>query len=264
MKPSGGMGSSASGIDAPGEPSARGSAPGEPALARPRYPIVDEMTHRLWAWMLSHRCFYLFSAVVLLLVLLPLFENSDQGKLLFTTMNLVVLVTSVATFGRSRFTFWVALLLAVPAFALLVMSYLAGSSDYLAWSWRFSVGVFVVTIAHLVRYLLRAGGPEGATVDRLYGGAAAYLLLGLLWAHLYALREHYAPGSFAGLDPNAELHVADLVFLSFSSLTTAGGAGLVPQGKAARMLVLLEPVAGTLYIGAFVARLVGMYGGSRR
>ena len=61
------------------------------------------------------------------------------------------------------------------------------------------------------------------TIDRLYGGAAAYLLLGLLWCYFYALREHYSPGSFAGLGPHKSLHIADLVFFSFGSLTTAGG-----------------------------------------
>jgi hypothetical protein len=40
--------------------------------------------------------------------------------------------------------------------------------------------------------------------------------------------------------------------------------GLVPQGKAAQILVLLEEVVGTLYMGAFVARLVAMYAGGRQ
>jgi hypothetical protein len=31
------------------------------------------------------------------------------------------------------------------------------------------------------------------TIDRLYGGAAAYLLLGLLWSHFYAI--HLCPPS---------------------------------------------------------------------
>ena len=60
------------------------------------------------------------------------------------------------------------------------------------------------------------------------------------------------------------LHIADLVFFSFGSLTTAGGGDLVPQGKAAQMLVLLEEVMGTLYMGAFVARLVTMYSCGRQ
>jgi hypothetical protein len=84
-------------------------------------------------------------------------------------------------------------------------------------------------------------------------------MLGLLWCYFYALREHFAPHSFAGLGPSKVLHIVDLVFFSFGALTTAGGGGLVPQGKAVQTLVLLEEVVGTLYMGAFVARLVAMY-----
>jgi hypothetical protein len=144
-----------------------------------------------------------------------------------------------------------------------VASHFAGGGP-LAWSWRFSVGVFVLTLVHLVLYVLRPVGPEEMMIDRLYGGAAAYLLLGLLWCYFHAIREHMAPDSFAGLGPHQALHIADLVFFSFGSLTTAGGGDLVPQGKAAQMLVLLEELAGTLYMGAFVARLVAMYSSGPR
>jgi hypothetical protein len=220
--------------------------------------------HERKAWLDAHRGFLLFASLVLLLVLVPFFERSELGQWLFAAMNLVVLTVSVMALGRSRAWFWVAVMLAGPAFFLLVGAYLSGSHDVLAWSWRFSVGVFFATLAHLVRYVLRPEGPEGIPVDRLYGGAAAYLLIGLLWCYLYALREHYSPGSFSGLDPGLHQRVADMVFLSFASLTTGGGADIVPQGKAARTLVMLEQIAGTLYLGAFVARLVGMYGARRR
>jgi hypothetical protein len=206
----------------------------------------------------------LFATLLLLLVLLPMFQNSEEGKLWLTAMNLPVLVSSVVTLGRSRVFFWVALTLAGTTLGLLVASHFEGGSGYLAWSWRFSVVVFIVTLIHLVRYVLRPGGPEEMMIDRLYGGAAAYLLLGLLWCYFYVIREHFSPGSLSGIDSSKPLHIADLVFCSFGSLTTAGGGGFVPQGKAAQMLVLLEELAGTLYMEAFVARLVSMYSSARR
>jgi hypothetical protein len=226
--------------------------------------MADKTRHPVQAWIMSNPCFYLFAALLLLLLLLPMFQDSEEGKLWFTAVNLPVLVSSVATLGRARFAFWVALLLAGPAFGLLVASHFTSNNDYLAWSWRFSVGVFVVTLAHLVHYVLRPEGQRGLTIDRLYGGAAAYLLLGLLWCYFYAIREHLSPNSFAGLGPNKALHIADLVFFSFGHLTTAGGGDLLPRGKATQMLVLLEEVAGTLYMGGFVARLVSMYSNGHR
>ena len=225
--------------------------------------MAEKTRHQVQAWIMSNPCCYLFAALLLLLLLLPMFQDSEEGKLWFTAMNLLVLVSAVVALGRSRF-FWVVFLFAGLAFGLVVASHVTGDSGYLAWSWRFAAGVFVVTLVYLVRYVLRPAGAEGMTIDRLYGGAAAYLLIGLLWCYFYALREHFAPNSFAGLGPSKALHIADLVAFSFGSLTTAGGGGLVPQGKAAQMLVLLEEVTGTLYMGAFVAKLVAMYSGGRQ
>jgi Ion channel len=226
--------------------------------------MAHQTRHPVQALIMSNPCFYLFMALLLLLILLPMFQNSEEGKLWFTAMNLPVLVSSVVTLGRSRLLFWVALLLAGTAFGLLVASHVGEGSRYLPWSWRFSVVVFVLTFVHLGHYVLRPAGPEGMTIDRLYGGAAAYLLLGLLWCYFYAIRADLSPGAFSGMGPNQALHIADLVFFSFGSLTTAGGGDLIPQGKATQMLVLLEEVTGVLYMGAFVARLVAMYGDGRR
>lgn len=41
---------------------------------------------------MSNPCFYLFAVLLLLLILLPLFEDSDVGKLWFMVMNLLPLL----------------------------------------------------------------------------------------------------------------------------------------------------------------------------
>jgi hypothetical protein len=133
--------------------------------------MLEKPSNPLQAWIMSNPCFYLFAALLLLLILLPMFQNSEAGKLWFTAMNLPVLVSALVALGRSR-SFWVALLLACPTFGLLVLSHFAGGSTYLAWSWRFSIAVFAVTLIHLVRYVLRPAGPDGMTIDRLYGGGS--------------------------------------------------------------------------------------------
>jgi hypothetical protein len=106
--------------------------------------MADKTGHPVWTWVMSNPCFYLFAALLLLFILLPMFQNSEEGKLWFTAMNLPVLVSSVVTLGRSRVFFWVALLLAGAAFGLLVASHFAEGGGSLAWSWRFSVVVFAV------------------------------------------------------------------------------------------------------------------------
>jgi hypothetical protein len=217
------------------------------------------MAHRpvqpIRAWMPHLSCFYLFLALILLILLLPAFDHSATGQLWFSAASLLVLVMSLVTFGRSRFTLWAALLLVGPALVLLVLFHATGHRMYQVWSRRFSVVVLVATLVPLLRYVL---GPEVMTRDKLFGGTASYMLLGLLWCYFYALAEHFSPGSFDGL-PSGPVHVADMVFLSFGTLTTGGLADIVPREKMVHTLVILEELTGTLFMAVVVARLVASY-----
>lgn len=207
------------------------------------------------AWLPHHRCFYLFLVLIMLIVLLPAFDRSELGQVWFSIVSLLVLVASLVALGRSRYTLWVALLLVGPALLLLVLSHATNDAGYRVWAWRFSIVVLVATLVPLLRYVL---GPEAMTLDKLFGGAAAYLLLGLLWCYLYALVEHFSPGSFDGL-PSGPPHVADMVFLSYGTITTGGLADIVPRGKTVHALVILEELTGTLFMAVVVARLVAAY-----
>ena len=202
-----------------------------------------------------HHCFYLFLVLVLLIVLLPAFDHSKSGQQWFSIVNLLVLVTSLVAIGRSHYTLLVALLLVAPALLLLWLSQATGDAGYRVWFWRFSIAVLIATLVPLLRYVL---GPEVMTLDKLFGGAAAYLLLGLMWCYFYALAEHRSPGSIEGL-PSGPTHVADMVFFSFGALTTGGQADIVPRGKTVHALVILEQLTGTLFMAVVVARLVASY-----
>ena len=202
-----------------------------------------------------HHCFYLFLVLLLLIVLLPVFDRSKAGQQWFSIVNLLVLVTSLVAVGRSRYTLLVAILLAAPALLLLWLSETTGDAGYRVLSWRFSIAVLVATLVPLLRYVL---GPEVMTIDKLFGGATAYLLLGLLWCYFYALAEHRSPGSLEGL-PSGSTHVADMVFFSYGTLTTGGLADIVPRAKAVHALVILEQLTGTLFMAVVVARLVSSY-----
>ena len=50
----------------------------------------------------------------------------------------------------------------------------------------------------------------------------------------------------------------ELLYLSFTTLTSVGLSDIVPVFAHARSLVILEQVAGVLYVALVVARLVGL------
>ena len=56
-----------------------------------------------------------------------------------------------------------------------------GESRFLLHSWTFGAALYAVTIAYLLRYVFQR---DVMTADKLYGDAAAYLMLGALWLSL--------------------------------------------------------------------------------
>jgi hypothetical protein len=97
--------------------------------------------------------------------------------------------------------------------------------------------------------------PGPITFHRIQGAVAAYLVLGILWAHVYALLAHLHPGAFSGPLSPADGPRAFFYF-SFVTLTTVGYGDVLPVHPAARSLAMLEAVTGSLYLSILVARLV--------
>jgi hypothetical protein len=68
------------------------------------------------------RCFYLFVAVLVLVMAVLLLEPTPRGRLLVNAINLLVLVAAVAAVGRTPLSFVIALLLAAPAFVFQLLA----------------------------------------------------------------------------------------------------------------------------------------------
>jgi hypothetical protein len=204
--------------------------------------------------LLTHRCTFLFFALLLLLVTLPLMINSAHGRIVANVINIFILLAAVAAVGRTRLTFVVAVLLALPVVGFQVLSFARADPGYLVWSWVFAAGFYFMTLALLLRYVLL---PDVMNADKLYGAAAAYLMLGIIWAYFYGIVQFFYPGSFT--PAGAPLNLFDLIYFSFAVLTTAGFGDIVPVLPVARGLAMFEQVVGVLYIAILIARLHSMY-----
>jgi hypothetical protein len=116
------------------------------------------------------------------------------------------------------------------------------------------------TVVLISRLVLRA---TEADYETIAASLCAYLMLGLIWAFLYALADLLAPGSFAYQgDPWAlsfgAHDSAKTLYFSYVILTTVGFGDVTPTSDPARMLTVLEAITGQLFLVVMVARLVGM------
>ena len=94
-----------------------------------------------------------------------------------------------------------------------------------------------------------------AVGDRLFGAIALYLLLGVIWAIVYALVPATVPHAFAGTLP-LRTTFFDWGYFSLVTLTTLGYGDITPVAHVARSLAVLESLVGQLYPAIIIARLV--------
>ena len=64
--------------------------------------------------------------------------------------------------------------------------------------------------------------------------------------------------SSAAVDPEAPRTWFELLFLSFTNLTSVGLSDIIPVQPQARSVVMIEQVAGLMYVALVISRIVGL------
>lgn len=203
----------------------------------------------------------LLVALVAMLMLLPLLET---WPLLMSSVASLVLVAGLLAVLRDR-SFRAAVIgtLAVCLPLRWLAQFWGNSTPVLLLLSHATVGITFAILEVVV--LVRVIAHPRVTRQTVIGAICGYLMLGLLFAFVYATLTYFHPGAIdvggRSLDPervaNFDRHLSELIYFSFITLATVGYGDIVPVSPAARSTVILEALAGQLYLAAFVARLIG-------
>ena len=116
--------------------------------------------------------------------------------------------------------------------------------------------------------LLAAAGTLRAVVtasrvdhEIIYAALSTYLLAGIFFAQIHLAVEGYMPGSYAG---PSEFSETSAIYFSFVTLATLGYGDFLPKSDLARGLTVFEVIGGQLYLAVMVARLIGMFPGTKQ
>ena len=217
-------------------------------------PIITP--HTRLEQILQQRCFLLFLALLTLLVALPFLSEIPHGRVILTIVNVIVLLTAVAAVGRTWLSFVIAVILVLPALVFRFLALESNLPGYFALSLGFNAVFYTFILANLLQYVFRRDFMSG---DKLYGAVSAYILVAVFWAHLHGVTQYFYPGAYAfGGTPKA-LDMTELIYFSFTALTTAGFGDIAPVLVQSRFLTVLEMVIGVMYVAILIARLTGVY-----
>jgi len=199
----------------------------------------------------------IFGLQLLLVILVPIL---DDGGLLTPLPYLAVLVGVLAAtvhllgYGRT------AAAIAAGAGGVLALVFLIGGEDgpirLLQWTALMLAGT--TTVALTLKTAFAAGVPS---VQRIFCGAAGYVMIGFMFGAIHALVGLTLGSGYvleAGIESDRPIRWADYLWLSFATLTTAGFGDVVSVGPVSSAVSSLEALAGILFPATLIARIASL------
>jgi hypothetical protein len=208
---------------------------------------------------------YLLASLLLLIVVEPAFRG-PVGRLVLVTVFSAILMSAVWGMHTSRRSFVTGLTLALAALAGNWAGVFVESLPLLFASRAVTVAFLGLVVWTLLGDIARQTRIQPETI---YQAACVYLILGVIFALVYASISEIDAGAFnppvaaetapSGVDSGAKTpRLAQWVYFSFVTLTTVGYGDITPVGPAARSFAILEALIGQFFVAVLVARLVGL------
>jgi len=201
------------------------------------------------------------SAVLLVVQLLgvliyPFMEGTEFGRPIFEVFGALVLALAIWSVRDSPGPTWIVVVLGVLASALSIADGLSPSPILAGTSAVLHALFYFYAAGSLMVYIL---ADRQVTSDELYAVGATFTLVAWGFAYIYAITQLIWPGSFtAAVSSDAPRTWMELLFLSFTTLTSTGLSDVVPVAPHARAVSMVEQLAGVGYVALVVSRVVGL------
>jgi hypothetical protein len=122
--------------------------------------------------------------------------------------------------------------------------------------------VALAPAAILIGVIKRLAGTRAVTIEAVIGVLSVYLLLGMLFAFVYAAIDRIGSGSF--FNQTVEATISQCQYFSFTTLATVGYGDLTARSNLGHTLANFEAILGQVYLVTVVALIVGNLGRRQR
>ena len=91
-----------------------------------------------------------------------------------------------------------------------------------------------------------------------------YVLIGIFWYLLFMFLLMIDPDSFDIRNFNPEMVSIDMIYFSFTTLTTLGYGDITPVSYTAKMWSITEAMMGVMYLAVMISRVVSLFGSKKK
>jgi hypothetical protein len=207
----------------------------------------------------SGKFFFLFIFLLVDLALYPYGTHQGSISLWFRLLNVFVVIASVYAVSFRRWTWIIALVLAIPVSLHrgIIHEIVASKLDLGGTGLSVAFDIFIIIVIFKSAFEARE-----VTANSIFAAVSIYLLIGFTFANIYDMLVALQPSAFY-LDPVLNHRTSptqfDLTYYSFVTMTSLGAVGISPVSDQARSLSIIESVLGILYLGVLVSRLIAIY-----
>jgi hypothetical protein len=200
----------------------------------------------------------LLGILVLLLVSVAGFGNESAVPIATVLLLIVSVLVATAFMEFKDKAFWLYVVAALLTFGLdSARDYVSQGIPYEAITVLCSLMYAVLLLVAIAVIVAHVAKQRKVTSDTIMGSICVYILIGFFWYILYqmlfdasnqrAFRGIVGPGDF------------ELMYFSFTTLTTLGHGDIVPTMRLSQVVCNLEAIVGQMFPAVFISRLVSLW-----
>ena len=201
---------------------------------------------------------YLLASIILVFLIGPV--AFDYGLLSIVNLEilfLVILIFSIFLHQHDSKLFKVT----VASLIIILINILFFDNNQSVSQYFLKILIVSITIVELFREIFKTKIIDSHIIS---SAISIYILVGIFWYLLFMFLLMIDPDSFDIRNFNPEMVSIDMIYFSFTTLTTLGYGDITPVSYTAKMWSITEAMMGVMFLAVMISRVVSLFGSKKK
>lgn len=201
---------------------------------------------------------YLLASILLVFFIGPV--AFDYGLLSIVNLEilfLVILIFSIFLHRHDSKLFKVT----VVSLLIILINILFFDNNQSISQYFLKILIVSITIVELFREIFKTKIIDSHIIS---SAISIYVLVGIFWYLLFMFLLMIDPDSFYIRNFNPEMVSIDMIYFSFTTLTTLGYGDITPVSYTAKMWSITEAMMGVMFLAVMISRVVSLFGSKKK
>ena len=201
---------------------------------------------------------YLLASIILVFFIGPV--AFDYGLLSIVNLEilfLIILIFSIFLHQHDSKLFKVT----VASLIIILINILFFDNNQSVSQYFLKILIVSITIVELFREIFKTKIIDSHIIS---SAISIYVLVGIFWYLLFMFLLMIDPDSFDIRNFNPEMVSIDMIYFSFTTLTTLGYGDITPVSYTAKMWSITEAMMGVMFLAVMISRVVSLFGSKKK